>query len=244
MQLIKLNATDSTQQFLKNYITEQTQPLPNTVVWALQQNKGVGQYGTKWLTEPGKNLTFSFLYNIKYLHSENYFLLNMLVALAIVQVLEALSVPDLKIKWPNDILSSNKKIGGVLIENSIRHSQICRTVIGVGLNVNQKEFENLPKASSLVQIMKQEFDLETLLHQLILSLTQQLARIEGGTFSEIYPEYRHYLYRIDKVSTFRPHQGADFSAIIREVTHSGMLQLELEDERLHYFTLKELQLLY
>ena len=71
----------------------------------------------------------------------------MVMSLAIVKALERLNIPKLSIKWPNDILSANKKICGVLIENVIKQNQLESSIIGIGLNVNQNKFDNLPQAA-------------------------------------------------------------------------------------------------
>ncbi|MDO5608230.1 MAG: biotin--[acetyl-CoA-carboxylase] ligase [Capnocytophaga sp.] len=244
MHIIKLNAIDSTQLFLKRYIATQTAPIPDTVAWALQQTDGIGQYGTSWRVEEGKNLTFSMLHNVKEVLASDYFLLNMAVSLAIIEVLEALPIPHLKIKWPNDILSSDKKIGGVLIENGIRSGEIVRSVIGIGINVNQTDFEHLPRASSLKNSTGKEFDLETLLYHLTASLQEHLARIGTGTFANLYENYQKYLYRIDQKSMFCTPDKTGFSGIIRGVTPSGLLQIELEKGNVATYNLKEIEMLY
>ena len=124
MNIITLKSIDSTNQYLKNLIHIQDS-LPNfLVVWTPQQTAGIGQYGTKWTSEPYQNLTFSVLFLPEHLDLKDAFLLNMLVPIAIMKVLEKLNIPNINIKWPNDILSQRYKIGGILIENTIQKTII------------------------------------------------------------------------------------------------------------------------
>ena len=118
MEIIKLNATNSTNTYLKNLLKEK--PVKDlSCIWALSQTQGRGQQGAKWISEPGKNLTFSILKKFENLSSEYHFLLNMEVSLVIFRALKKLYIPDLAVKWANDILSSKKKICGILIENTL-----------------------------------------------------------------------------------------------------------------------------
>jgi BirA family biotin operon repressor/biotin-[acetyl-CoA-carboxylase] ligase len=139
MKLIKLDAIDSTNDFLKRLSCEQA--LENyTVVTAEKQTRGKGQMGAKWDSETGKNLMFSVLINNRLATISEIFDLNVAVALAVLTTLEINNIPNLSIKWPNDIMSDNKKVAGILIENSIKNNGEISSIIGVGLNVNQLNF--------------------------------------------------------------------------------------------------------
>ena len=119
MQLIKLDAIDSTNEFLKGLSSNQL--LENfTVVTAENQTKGKGQMGAIWNSEPSKNLIMSVLVTDFVTDINQIFDINIVVSVSIIQVLQDLNIPELSIKWPNDIMSYNKKIGGILIENSIK----------------------------------------------------------------------------------------------------------------------------
>ena len=162
MQLIKLNATDSTNNYLKQLILERTLD-DFSVVVANHQTNGRGQRGSSWLSEKDKNLTFSVLKRNISIVANQQFLLNILVSLSIVKSLEGFNIPKLAIKWPNDILSDHHKISGILIENLIKNKQIEYAIIGIGLNVNQVKFEGLSKVSSLKNIMPLPVDKDELL---------------------------------------------------------------------------------
>ncbi len=243
MQIIKLDATDSTNQYLKDYVFRGV-PIDFTVAVTKEQRKGRGQMGTTWQSEIGKNLTFSVLKKIKNLDVKNQYQLNVCVSLAIIESLKAISVPDLSIKWPNDILSGSTKICGILIENVLLGNKIQTSVIGVGLNVNQQTFNNLLNVSSLKLLLGQTFDLDELLNQILANLKTVFIRWKEDGINGLWNTYESTLFRKDKPSTFRNKQDELFMGFIRGVTQEGKLMIELEDAILQEFDLKEIQLLY
>lgn len=143
MPIIKLNAIDSTNTFIKEMISAKTVK-HFTVVTTNHQTSGKGQMGTVWLSEPSKNLMFSVFVDVSKYKLEFPFYISMVVALALKQSLNTFLIPKLYIKWPNDILSQNKKICGILIENVMKQGAVNASIIGVGLNVNQTNFTALP----------------------------------------------------------------------------------------------------
>ena len=243
MEIIKLNATNSTNTYLKNLLKEK-QVKDLSCIWALSQTQGRGQQGAKWISEPGKNLTFSVLKKFENLSSEYHFLLNMEVSLAIFRTLKKLYIPDLAVKWANDILSSKKKICGILIENTLHKEQISSSIIGIGLNVNQVFFNDLPNVSSLQKIMGHPFDLEEVLLLICQELEVSLKSLSPTRFETMLDEYHTHLFRKDKPSTFEYPNGERFMGYIRGVSHNGQLQVEQEDALMSSFSLKEIKLLY
>ena len=242
MQLIKLNATDSTNNYLKQLILERTLD-DFSVVVANHQTNGRGQRGSSWLSEKDKNLTFSVLKRNISIVANQQFLLNILVSLSIVKTLEGFNIPKLAIKWPNDILSDHHKISGILIENLIKNKQIEYAIIGIGLNVNQVKFEGLSKVSSLKNIMPLPVDKDELLTKIIdkLKMYFKLYSENGSEF--LNSEYESYLFRKDKPSTFTSHDNNLFTGIIRGVSTYGKLCVQMEDFNKE-FDLKELKLIY
>ncbi|MFC2398470.1 MAG: biotin--[acetyl-CoA-carboxylase] ligase [Capnocytophaga gingivalis] len=243
MEIIKLNATNSTNTYLKNLLKEK-QVKDLSCIWALSQTQGRGQQGAKWISEPGKNLTFSVLKKFENLPSEYHFLLNMEVSLAIFRALKKLYIPDLAVKWANDILSSKKKICGILIENTLYKEQISASIIGIGVNVNQVFFNDLPNVSSLQKIMGHPFDLEEVLLLICQELEVSLKSLSPTRFETMLDEYHTHLFRKDKPSTFEYPNGERFMGYIRGVSHNGQLQVEQEDALMSSFSLKEIKLLY
>ncbi|MCK0191334.1 biotin--[acetyl-CoA-carboxylase] ligase [Arenibacter sp. F20364] len=243
MQLIKLSATDSTNAYLKDLMFN-NKIGDFTVVMAHTQLKGRGQMGTNWLSEPGKNLTFSVLVkSIDRLVSEQ-FLLNIYVSLAIYEALSLLQVPDLKIKWPNDIMSGHCKICGILIENILSGQHIQASIVGIGLNVNQLTFNNLPNVSSLKLLLGRSLDLDELLSKIVENLKDLLGNSGAGDRKDLVERYESRLFRKDKPSTFKNQDDQIFMGFIKGVSSTGKLKILLEDNVLEEFNLKEVKLLY
>ncbi|SDR04882.1 biotin--[acetyl-CoA-carboxylase] ligase [Flagellimonas zhangzhouensis] len=242
-RIIKLDATDSTNLYLR--ALNKSENLPDySVVVAKKQLKGRGQIGTVWLSEGGKNLTFSILKKFDAFRADQQFILNISVSMALYDVLTSLNIPNVKVKWPNDIMSGVTKICGILIENMLKGNQVDQSIIGIGLNVNQTQFENLDKASSLSSITGQIYDLDELLNMIIGRIKFYTENMEGKTVKQLLPAYENILFRKDKPSTFKDENGEMFPGFIRKVTSTGKLVLELEDHILKEFDLKEVTLLY
>ncbi|MCG2462132.1 biotin--[acetyl-CoA-carboxylase] ligase [Flavobacteriaceae bacterium F89] len=243
MQIIKLNATESTNAYLKKLaLVEEMEDF--AVVVAQKQWMGRGQMGTKWEAEPGKNLTFSVLKKKLGLSAKNQFWLNMGVSLAVIDALNQLNVPDLSIKWPNDILSGHFKIGGILIENILSGAMIQSSIIGIGINVNQLEFGDLPRASSLKLLLGRSFVLDELLHSIMGHLRTNLALVSQSKGNILLSSYENVMFRRNKPSTFRDARGQLIMGFIKGVSADGKLLVLLEDDVLKEYDLKELQLLY
>ena len=178
MNFIKLNAIDSTNDFLKALASNQK--IENfTVVTAKSQYKGRGQMGTEWQTEEGKNLITSILIKKTIPNTELIFVLNIAIAISIIEALKKIKIPDLSIKWPNDIMSGRKKIAGILIENNIKENGKIQSIVGIGLNINQTNFENLPKASSLKVITGKDYEIEEILFNIIDKIKSNISNIKS-----------------------------------------------------------------
>ncbi|WP_396169601.1 biotin--[acetyl-CoA-carboxylase] ligase [Flavobacterium sp.] len=242
MKLIKLDAIDSTNDFLKGLASKQV--LENfTVVTAENQTKGKGQMGAIWDSEPSKNLIMSVLIADFVTDVNRLFDINIVVSVTIIQALEDFNIPELSIKWPNDIMSYNKKIGGILIENSIKSDGSINSIVGLGLNVNQINFENLPKASSLAVICKTTFDKENILLKIIEKLEQNIQLwIQNSDL--FWSEYSNRLFKKGIPMPFEGQNQQNFMGIIKGVSPVGKLEILLEDDSVSEFDIKEIQMLY
>ena len=243
MYIIKLNAIDSTNSYLKAMASVNL-PKDFTVVVADHQTQGRGQMGTTWQTEDGKNLTASVFKAFGFVDVEKQFYISMAVALSICKALEIFKISQLSIKWPNDILSANKKICGTLIENVIKENQLKGSIIGFGLNVNQKYFDNLPKASSMSLLTGVVYNKDEVLSQILKQLQYYFAILESKDYEKLKVEYESLLFRKDKPSTFKNEDGTTFSGIIKGITETGKLNVWTEDDIVKTFDLKQVTLLY
>lgn len=243
MNIIKLNATASTNTFLKELAIGTN--LENlTVVTTQNQFQGKGQRGNGWQSEEGKNLTFSVFVKDFVSRHDDLFLLNIVVPLCVLKALKKIDIPDVKIKWPNDILSGNKKIVGILVENFFKGNGDVYSIIGIGLNVNQEKFKNLPQASSLKKITGQEFIVEDILEAILKEMTVFFSDDFSVDEEEIWNEYHEALFRKGIPTVFEtPNQGK-FMGIIMEVNREGKLCVQLEDDSIQIFDLKEVKMYY
>jgi len=242
MKLIKLDAIDSTNDFLKGLSAQQD--LENfTVVTAENQTKGKGQRGAVWNSEVGKNLIMSVLVRDFLTDINAIFNLNIAFSLAVIAALKKKNIPDLSIKWPNDILSANKKIGGILIENSIKSDAAILSIVGLGLNVNQTNFEGLPKASSLSIVIGQNLDKEELLSEIMANLEKNVAEsLQNPT--NLRQQYVDLIYKKDIPMPFMNQNNKKFMGIIQGISPIGRLLVLLVDDSVVEFDIKEVQMLY
>ncbi len=243
MKLIKLDAIPSTNDFLKDM--SRFQFLENyTTVIANNQTNGKGQMGAVWQSETGKNLIMSvFIKNILIKKSE-IFDLNIAVSLAILSVLNTLNIPNLSIKWPNDIMSDTKKIGGILIENTFKTDKTIESIVGIGLNVNQINFSDLPKASSMRIIMNQNFNLEIILNAIVSEIKINCKLISNCDFEKLRGNYYNSLFKINSPMVFKTGNNLKFMGIIKNVTFDGLLEISLENGTIQQFGIKEISMLY
>lgn len=242
MPIIKLDATDSTNDFLKQ-LSKDSDLENYTIVMANEQTNGKGQMGSKWVSEKGKNLTMSILIADFPINAKNIFDLNIAVALSVINVLKNNDISNVAIKWPNDIMADSKKVAGILIENLFKSNGSFIAVVGIGLNLNQTNFDFLPQATSLKNITRKLYDLEEMAIQLRNSLEEQLQiLIKKGDL--LWQEYHKNIFRINYPSAFEDKEGVRFMGIIQSVTREGKLEVLLEDDKFEYFEVKEVKMLY
>ena len=245
MKLIKLDAIDSTNTFLKN-LAVNVELDDFTVVSAKHQLSGKGQMGSEWVSEVDKNLMFSVYKRFERLTIENQFCISMIVSLTIHEVLSALKLSKIKIKWPNDILSCDKKVGGVLIENKLKDKQIESSIIGIGLNVNQTVFRNLNQASSLYVNYKRKFDRDNLLKQIVNRLEINFKKYDfssSDSINELHSNYEKLLFNLNLLKPYSLQDETIFDGVIKGVTEIGELKIEVNGAN-ETFNIKEIRFLY
>ncbi|MDQ8014179.1 MAG: biotin--[acetyl-CoA-carboxylase] ligase [Flavobacterium nitrogenifigens] len=242
MKLIKLDAIDSTNDFLKALASQDE--LENfTTVTAENQTKGKGQVGGVWKTEAGKNLTMSVLVKDFLFSNDEVFNLSLVVSLSVAEVLKTLNIPDIYIKWPNDILSYNKKLVGILIENTLKSDGRIVSVAGIGINVNQTDFNELPTASSMSVIAGKSFDKEELAILIVEKLKEKI-QLWNTSAKVFWDDYFNFLFKKGVPTAFRDNNDQDFMGIIQGVSPIGKLQVLLEDDSVAEFEIKEVKMLY
>ncbi|MBO3098469.1 biotin--[acetyl-CoA-carboxylase] ligase [Gelidibacter pelagius] len=243
MRIIKLDAIDSTNTYLKRLSGEGTAEDGLAVVASLQTN-GRGQMGTVWSSQEAKNLTFSVFKDVSFINVSQHFYISMAVSLAVYQALTCLGITKIKVKWPNDILSDDKKIAGILIENVIKLNVITGSVIGIGLNVNQTDFKGLPGASSLLLLSGQVNDLDEIMDAVLKQIDVYFQHLKDENFKTLKSQYESHLFRKNKPSTFKDAEGSVFSGYIVGISDFGNLLVKIEGNTIRSFDFKEVVLLY
>lgn len=232
MNVVKLHATASTNDALKLRFRESV--LPHlTTLYSLSQYNGRGQRGTTWQSEDGKNLTFSVLIT-ENLDSLTVFQLNQIISVTLAQWLSDKYHIQAKIKWPNDILSVKKKLAGILIETVFKKQQLDHAIIGIGLNVNQLKFENLPHAISMSLLTGEKYELDELLFSFLNHLKIELKQPDKALKS-----YNNYLFKYNQSAQFQiGHEN--FTATVNGVDRNGNLLLD-HDGRQHSYEVKSIK---
>lgn len=243
MNIIKLNAIDSTNEFLKK-LKRESHLADFTVVTADFQSQGKGQMGTIWESESGKNQILSVLKRFKNFTTQHQFAISLATSIAVYKALNEFIPDKLRIKWPNDILSDGLKIAGILIENTINDSLIVDSVIGIGINVNQDIFNDaIQKVTSLKLKLNTLVDRDLLLNNLLINLEKEFLKVANHEFSILKEEYESLLYKKEIPTMFEDNRNCKFLGIIKGVSDLGQLQVYTEDEKLRTFNLKEIKLL-
>lgn len=236
--LIALERIGSTNQHAANLLLERLQP-EGTVVWAHDQFDGRGQRGNQWKTNAFQNLTFSIILYPHFLEVGQQFALSQVVSLALHDYLSTLVPKAVSVKWPNDILVEDRKIAGILLENTLKGQFLESLVIGIGLNVNQSTFDGLPNASSLRMETGVTYQLGDVLHGVCKAIESRYLQLRGGGFKAINNDYHKQLYLNGQWHDFT-YKGDAINARIVEVKSSGKLMLARANGEVVLCDLKEL----
>ena len=241
MNIIKLNAIDSTNSYLKELAIKKE--LDNfTVAVAKHQTSGRGQMGTNWISDYDKNLTFSMLVKFNHLSIHHQFYCSMAVALGVLEVLKSQVENKVFIKWPNDIMAEDDKVAGILIENNLKGNTIKHSIVGVGLNVNQVLFPtNIGNVSSIKLLSGKNIKNDELLVKLIQSITKFMNFVNKLEFELLKNLYLKNLYQFNKQVNFIDNSNEKFKGKIIGVEESGMLLVETNNKKIRKFNLKEIK---
>ena len=199
------------------------------IIRAEYQTAGRGQRGHVWSSGRGRNLMFTAVLCPTFLPVREQFLLSEAVALALTDTFAAFGIAT-RIKWTNDIYAGDRKLTGVLIEQNVTGTTISRSVVGVGINVNQTEFDpSLPNPVSMAQLAGHGFDCDAVLDEFCNNLKIRYGQLEHGDRTTLCEEYRSRMYRLGEPSPFRMKDGRIVQASIEGVAPSGALVLRHAD---------------
>lgn len=216
-----------------------------TVIAAVEQTAGRGQRGNVWKSGAGMNLTFSILMKagvdgFPALPADCQFVISEAVTLGICSFLKKEGI-DTRIKWPNDIYADDRKICGMLIENTLSGTLLRSCIAGIGLNVNQTCFpEDLPNPVSMSAITGRTYDLAASLESLAGEIMHYISMMESAPES-LREKYLDSMYRINARHRYTDlRSGKEFTGIIRGISGDARLVVELEDGSTDSFAFKEI----
>ena len=233
--LIYFNNCASTQDELIDFLNQHYLSEDFLAVYTFNQTKGRGQYGNSWENLPEENLAYSFALKTKNINvSDTCF--NFYTAILVRDFIANLTKTEVKIKWPNDLILKNKKICGMLFEKNKNYF-----VVGIGINILQENFKNLPKAGSVLSQTGLSFELKTFAESLHQYIFEHLVQKEIP--NNILELYHLHLYRKNEVSVFEKNKVRQ-NGIIKNVDENGYIWIDLENEGLQKFFHKEIELLY
>lgn len=233
-----LPEVSSTNEYLIN-LTEKpnNENLCGHVIYADYQNNGKGTDNNTWISNRAENLLLSIALCTN-IPADKQFTISKITSLSIFDYLKSKKL-HAKIKWPNDILVNNKKICGILIENSIIGSEIQRSIIGIGININQKKFPEQLNATSLNIEKRQSFDIKTEIEILLNFFSN---RINNQSKNNIDEEYFNNLIGINKFLKYRTNTGI-LNAKIHSINQYGQITLQTNSGTKKTFNFKEITLL-
>ena len=217
------------------------------VVWADFQTAGRGQRGHEWHSRKGENLTFSVVLEPTFVPIAEQFAVSEVVALSLVDMLAEYGI-EAKIKWTNDIYVGDRKLVGILIEHSLASISLRRTIVGVGINVNQTEFDpSLPNPVSMAQLLGRELNAEEVLQcflkhlQCNYAMLREMQNAKCKMQNLLHNRYNELLYRKNEYHTYALPNGEKFQAKILGTALSGALRLEEKDGNVKDYLFKEVE---
>ncbi|MEL6673671.1 MAG: biotin--[acetyl-CoA-carboxylase] ligase [Bacteroidota bacterium] len=240
---ITLPEIGSTNDYAFSLLPEN--PPDGTLVRAITQTAGRGQKGNHWVSAPGQNLTFSLIYYPRFLLAQEVFSLSKVICLGLRDAISTcLPWQEVLIKWPNDLLINQQKIAGILIENLLEGARLKACVAGIGLNVNQTQFDaNLsPPPTSMRKFADADLNLEEVLETVFSHVEKYYLMLREGNKAKLDRTYLEHLYAYQEPHVFRAQEKL-FTGVIQGVDRYGRLAIMIEQE-LAYFDIKEVSFVW
>jgi len=241
-KIYKIDAISSTNEYLKQLYLKKN-IYDNFLIITNNQTEGKGQGSSSWESEPKKNLTLSIYKDLKKNKLKNPFIINLIISISIIETLKKYNLPNLKIKWPNDILSASKKISGILIENFFQREFLISSIIGIGLNVNQISFKKAKNAISIASIKKKKIDLTEVLNILTKKISLKFHEIDNLKINDLINEYESLLFKKDEFSIFNINNKLIDGRILG-VNQSGKLKVKIGNEIIREYNSSEIKIIY
>jgi len=220
--MLILDSVDSTNNYAMALL-QKREIDAEIAVFAKEQTHGKGRRGKQWMSKKSENILMSVVVQLQWLSISRQFDLSVAAALSCFDLFEKYILGNLFIKWPNDIFINDSKAGGILIENVIKGNIWQWAVIGIGLNINQQNFEEeILKASSLRIKTGKEYNVIELANKLHLILLARIEQLKAGDFEKMLEEYNSHLYARGKMVKLKK-QNVLFETTILGVSQFGHL---------------------
>ncbi len=220
--LHRLSSVPSTNSYAFDLLSK-SKPSEGTVISADEQVAGRGQFGSSWESAAGENSTVSIILYPSFLLARKQFELNKAISLAVKDLVSSYMRTTVQIKWPNDIYIKDKKVAGILIQNTLSGHKILASIVGIGINVRQESFsEAIPNATSFYLQKQQGYDLDEILARLCEFVEKRYLQLKKGD-PTIDKNYLNSLYLFEKESRFARKDGSIFFGKIKGVTDIGEL---------------------
>lgn len=243
-EILHFKELDSTNNYAHTFLKEKkNQNQEGILIYTDFQCKGRGQAENFWESEAEKNLLLSIICFPDFLFAEEQFILSKFFSVAIVEFLQKNQI-FAKIKWPNDIYIGNKKVGGILIENTIVGNKIKNSILGLGLNINQSEFsKDIPNPTSLLLETQKQFSVSNVLNDLIEIFSEFYLLMQNSEYQYFEKKYLELLYCKDEIRKYK-HKNQTFEAKIFSISEYGQLILEeIKSKEKLLFNFKEVELI-
>ncbi len=259
-KIVELESIDSTNAYANKLLLRN--PLEDgVVIWAHEQFAGRGQHDHIWVSETGKNLTFTVIFRPVFLPPDRQFLLNKVVALAVIDFIgtsmanvsavspvraespgsSGIINPSVSIKWPNDIYVGDLKIGGILIEHKIMGNRLETSLAGIGVNINQTHFTpDIPNPGSLIQFLHRETLLKDSLLMVCRYLDLRYNKLKESGPESLDFDFNQHLLGFGKWRKFTCLEDT-LEGKIRGVNSLGQLLIETQTGEILEFNHREIE---
>jgi len=238
---IELDSVDSTNNYAANLINTTKVP-DGTVIMAHYQHSGRGQMGNEWLSNPGENLMCSIIYRTNQLAATESFVISKIAAIAVKETVEEITNQHTLIKWPNDIYIEQKKVSGMLIENQWQGNQLT-TIIGIGININQTEFDQELRATSCSLVSGKTHQIDTVLKTLVQNLEHYYNWIRGKKHIDLNMLYKDNLLFFEENRKYKSND-VTFKAAITDVLNTGHIELTKSNGEKQLYAFKEIEFVF
>lgn len=237
MNIIKVDATNSTSTLIASLFRSGAIEFPSAL-YTIDQTGGRGRLERLWSSEPGKNLTISYVLPDFGSSPKAVFQAMRQITWSVIEILEAAGIPDLSVKWPNDIMAGDRKIAGILIERSLRQGKSSFVIVGIGLNVNQVSFNDEFKATSMAELTQKVFEIDPLAYRLSDSITNLLLQDQEITIDQ----FQSKLYGMNQMHRWQLGDRV-VEATLLGVTEDGSALLYSSEGKSLKFTSEEIRML-